>query len=173
MKRGWIWVAVLLSVGVNIGVLATIGVSRTRTQARWDRPRDREVPQPAERLANHLQLEGDEKDRFLEIQQGLFRTVRRHQQELADLRSRIRRELMRDTPDPVEMDRLLDQVGTIHLSLDRAMVESVLASRGILTPEQRRRYFQVLERIQRASGWAGRPDGTRGRPDRRPPPERP
>ena len=54
MKRGWVWVALLLSIGINIGVLATIGVSRSRAAARWERPREEDRTPPFERVANHL-----------------------------------------------------------------------------------------------------------------------
>ena len=41
MKPIWLWIALLLSVGVNLGVLATIGTHRLRQPARWDRgPRE-------------------------------------------------------------------------------------------------------------------------------------
>ena len=170
MKRGWVWVALLLSVGINIGVLATIGVSRARAKAGLERPRDRGGSPPVERLATHLDLDGEARDQFLDIQQTLFRSMQQHQGSLQELRTEIRREIMSDLPDPLNVDRLLGEVGAIHMDLDRAMVESVSATRKILTPEQQKRYFEVLERWQGASRrFAGR-GGPPGRPGRRPPP---
>ena len=171
MKRGWIWVALLLSVGINIGVLATIGASRVRREARSERPRDPGGSPPFERMANHLQLEGGEREEFIEIQQRLFRAVRQHQVSLHELRGELRREVMGETPEPAKVDGLLAEIGDTHMDLDRLMVESVLASRQILTPKQQKRYFQILERIQEATRRSG-PRGGRhhGRPARRPPP---
>jgi Spy/CpxP family protein refolding chaperone len=171
LKKGWVWVALLLSLGVNIGVLVTIGMSRARPQAPIDHPRQPGDMRPAERLARHLQLDGSQRERFMEIQQRLFQTVRGNREELVGLRSELRREVMSEAPDPHEVDRLLLRVGEIHMDLDRAMVESVLATRKLLDPEQQERYFEVLERIQRASEWGGRGDrGRPRRPERRPPP---
>jgi len=173
MKRGWVWVALLLSVGVNIGVLATIGVSRARSQARWERSRDGDRTPPFERLANHLDLEGEERERFMEIQQRLFRTTRQHQEALQELRGELRSEVMSDRPDPARVDGFLAEVGAIHMDLDRALVESVLATREILTPEQQQSYFRVLERMRdarRFGSQGGGPPGRPGRPGRRPPP---
>ena len=66
---------------------------------------------------------------------------------------------------------MLARIGELHMDLDRAMVESVLATRKLLDPEQQERFFQVLERIQRASEWGGRRDaGMARRPLRHPPP---
>lgn len=171
MKRGWVWVALLLSVGINIGVLATIGVSRARTKARWERPREEERNPPFERLANHLDLEGEERDRFMEIQQRLFRTTRRNQEMLQNLRGELRREVMSDSPDAARVDDLLSEVGTIHMDLDRAMVETVLETRKLLTAEQQMRYLQVLERMRESyRRFGSRGDGPPRRPGRRPPP---
>ena len=169
MKRGWIWVALLLSVGVNIGVLATIGVSRLRNKAQWERPRDEEGQPPFARLANHLELEGEERERFMEIQQKLFRTTRQHQAVLQRLRGELRGEVTSDSPDPAKVDGLLTEVGALHMDLDRALVESVLATREILTPEQQQRYFHVLERMRDARRFGGREGGPTRRPGRRPP----
>lgn len=171
MKRGWVWVALLLSVGINIGVLATLGVSRTRSQARWERPREGDRTPPFERLANHLDLEGEARAQFMDIQQRLFRTTRQHQEALQMLRGELRREVVSDNPDPTRVDELLAEVGSLHMDLDRVMVQSVLQTRKILTPEQQKRYLRVLERMRDAY----RRFGTRGedparRPGRRPPP---
>jgi len=171
MKRGWVWVALLLSVGINIGVLATIGVSRARTKARWERPREAERNPPFERLANHLDLEGEAREHFMEIQQRLFRTTRQHQEVLQDLRTELRREVMSDSPDAARVDQLLSEVGARHMDLDRAMVESVLSTRKILTPEQQKRYLEVLDRMREAQRRLGsRGDRIPARPVRRPPP---
>ena len=172
MKRGWVWVLLLLSVGINIGILATIGVSKARTQARWERPRDGERPAPPfERVANHLELEGVAREQFLEIQQNLFRTTRSHQEALHQLRAELRREVASRDPDPQKVDQLLSQIGALHMDLDRAMVESVLATKKILTPQQQRKYFQVLERVRDAYRRFGDRANRPRRPgDRRPPP---
>jgi len=173
MKRGWVWVALLLSVGINIGVLATIGVSRMRAEARWERPRDAERQPPFERLADHLELEGEARLRFIEIQQGLFRSTRQRQEGLHQLRAELRREIAADEPDPQTVDRLLDQIGAMHMDLDRALVESVMASKKILNPAQQTRYLRILERMREGYRRMGGRPGSSGPPrprDRRPPP---
>jgi len=171
MKRSWVWVALLLSVGINIGILATVGVSRVRREARSERSPDQNGAPPFERIANHLQLEGEEREEFIEIQKRLFRASRQHQEALHQLRAELRHEVMSDSPKPAKVDELLADIGETHKDLNRLMVESVLASRKIMTPEQQRRYVQILERIQDGSRRFGSRGGmSPGRPDRRPPP---
>ena len=149
----------------------TIGTSRMRTKARFERPRDGDRQPPVERLANHLEVEGEIRERFIEIQQDLFRTTRQHQQALHDLRSELRTEVASENPDPHRVEELLNEIGALHMNLDRAMVESVLATKKILDPGQQRRYFRVLERMREATRRFGDRSGRPGRPnDRRPPP---
>ena len=61
MKPIWLWLALLLSVGVNLGVLATISTHRLREPATRD-GRPREDRPPVGRAADRLGLEGEERD---------------------------------------------------------------------------------------------------------------
>lgn len=169
MKRSWIWVALLLSIGVNIGILAMIGTSRYRIGPKVEEFRP-DGPPPFARLADHLDLEGQARERFLAIQEELFTTTRRHREDLESLRRALRAEVVSDQPDPERVEELLRQSGEVGRRLDRAMVESVLATREILTPDQQRRYLRLLERLQPG----GRRFGPRGHPPsgRRPRSER-
>lgn len=169
MKRGWVWVALLLSVGVNIGVLATIGVSRMRSQSRWERTQGEPRQPPYERLANHLGLEGEGRDQFMQVQQRLFRITRQNQRTLQGLQGELRREIMGENPDSAKVDELLNRIGDIHRDLARELTESVLATRELLSPEQQRRYFRVLERMKDARRFGSREGSPPRRPDRRPP----
>lgn len=168
MKRAWIWIALLLSVGVNIGVLASIAASRYRAEARIVRQRP-DGPPPFARMADYLELEGEVRDRFLDTQRELFETTRRQRQELESLRHELRSEAVSDNPDIERIDRLLNQASEVGRSLDRAMVESVLETRQLLNPEQQKRYLRILERLRmggRRFGPHRRPrDGRRPGPD--------
>lgn len=170
MKRTWVWIALLLSLGVNIGILATVGTARYRGQVRIDRSRF-EGPPPFARMADHLELEGEAREQFLAIQQELFQTTRQQREKLETLRLELRREATSESPDPDRVDRLLTQVGEVNRYLDRAMVDSVLATRRVLTPEQQQRFFRVVDRVRargRGPGPHGRPPGRR-RPGTDPP----
>ncbi len=167
MKRGWLWVALVLSLGVNIGVLATVGLSRIRAVDRApDRAARDQRPPPFERLADHLRLEGPPRQRFIEIQRDLFETTRRHRQRLEEIRTELRHELMAERPDRARVEELQGESARVNAALERAMIESVLASREVLDAEQQQRYFRVMERLRRAASPA-HPPQPRGR---RPPP---
>jgi Spy/CpxP family protein refolding chaperone len=168
MKRAWIWVALLLSVGINIGILASLATSRYRHDTRFDRPRPEGSP-PFARVADYLELEGVTRDRFLVIQKELFETTRRQRQELESLRRELRGEAVSEDPDIDRIEQLLNEASEVGRSLDRAMVESVLETRRILSPEQQRRYLRVLERLRMGGRRFGPhrmpPKGRRDGPD--------
>lgn len=146
MRRAWVWIALLVSVGVNLGVLVTLGTIRFRGQSRWERPGEMGPP-PFGRLADRLGLEGETRERFVEIQRTLFETVRRDRQRLDEIRDGLRRELTAEQPELARVERMLEELGDTHTAIDRALVESVVASRELLSPEQHRDYLRLLHRM--------------------------
>ena len=169
MKRAWVWVALVLSLGVNIGVLATIGLSRMRVKDRWEQPRPEGRPDMS-RFADHLRLRGEERERFIEIQRRLFETAREQRRELEFVRAELRSEFGASEPDQERIDELLRRSSEVYETLDRAFVASILDSREILTPEQQERYFHILTRMREGAmrfGPRGGPPAHRPR-NRRP-----
>ena len=165
MKPIWLWIALLLSVGVNLGVLATIGASRLREPTPWPWMGRPESP-PLARAADRLGLEGDTREAFLRIQTEFFERLQASREEMADLEHRLRRELMAATPDPSAVEMLIGEIGSAHARMSHVFADNVLQTRQILDPEQERRYLHFLERLRRA----GRP-GPRWPEGRRRPPE--
>jgi Spy/CpxP family protein refolding chaperone len=148
MKPIWLWIALLLSVGVNLGVLATVGTTRLREPARWDRGARPEGPPPVERAADRLGLEGEKREAFIQIQTDFFQDMHESRQELESLRQGLRRELMAESPDRATVDRLVVEMGDAYAGLDRVFVDNVLKSREVLGPEQEQRYLAFLERLR-------------------------
>jgi len=169
MKPIWLWIALLLSVGVNLGVLATVGTTHLREPARWERGAREERP-PVARVADRLELEGESRDAFILIQNEFFQGMQESREELEDLRHQLRQESMADSPDQAEVDRLIAEMGLAYARLDRVFVDNVLKSREVLDPAQERDYLKFLERLQqRGRSGHRRPEGPPRSPvERRP-----
>lgn len=169
MKKPWLMIALLLSVGINIGVLATIGIARARDprpmragHERPDRP-GREPGAMMERIVRGLELEGEARDRFVEQHQRFFESLQGTQREMMRNRHELRSEIGSREPDRERIDALLAESARLQAELDRAFVDNVLATREMLTPRQQRAYLGILGRL--------RDRGDRGeRGDRRRPP---
>lgn len=204
MSRRWLGLALLLSVGVNAGILATLAVERLRDGAGATTPAEGEGPgaveppdgveadggpgtelspdaeeppgRPSEPpavppevgrrldvLADRLGLAGEDRRRFLEIQQRFFRETFRHRQEVFARQRALRQELVAPEPDRARVAEALDRLTAARTSLERSFVETVLESRELLDPAQEGEYLRFVARL-RAPGEGGR----RGGPPRGP-----
>lgn len=194
MRRWWLVVALVLSLGINIGILASMAVHRgavshqrhelarergmvpsspgrnggsTSHEERWRWPQA-----PLSRLADRLGLSGDKREQFLALQRRLFvETVAARRQFMAKRRE-LHRELVAEHPDQDKINALSDEVGKQVTVLDRSLAETVLATRKILDPGQLEIYLGFLRRLEeRGRGGPGRPGGPM--PGRRPGPDAP
>jgi len=159
MKRWWLVVALLLSLGVNLGLVGA-QIVRQRAIAAWTGERPPGAPEPGLRLAERLELDGAQREQFLRVQRQLTDRVREERRELGRLRRVLRDELIAPSPDRARIEGLLGEIAERQLALDRAFVEHVLESRELLDPEQLERYLLFLERFtaQRFGRPEERPD---------------
>jgi hypothetical protein len=178
VSRTWLVIALLLSLGVNLGLAGAILV-RSRALEVWRG--ERMPPDPGERIAGRLGLEGENRRRFVAVQRHLVEQVQSERDEIVRLRGEIRRELLADQPDRAKIDSLLDQLAGHEAALNRAFVGSVLDSRATLSGDALERYLQFVDRVGPGRGpGEGPPDDPRFRPglrrrflERRAPPPAP
>lgn len=159
MRRWGLVLALLLSVGVNIGILATLAVRRSAPPDR-PRPEERRPLPPADpgeptekpplragRLADRLGLEGEQRRRFLRIQGRFFVETVRLRTEQAEVFRELRRELTAPEPDPQKIQELTRASARTHLALQQAMARNVIATREILDPDQERLFLDIISRL--------------------------
>lgn len=190
MRRWWLIIALLLSVGVNVGILAVLA---TRQMARPERqgppppppPREEPAPPPgpeeggqqengpprAGRLADRLGLEGEPRRRFLAVQQRFFEQTVRLRLHMSETQREVRRELMAPEPDRQKIDALLEDSARDFLNLEQALAANVVDSREILDPGQEEEFLRVVAslRPQPAGGFGPRPGVNNGRRPNPPP----
>lgn len=149
MRRSWLVVALLLSVGINIGILTMIGLSRVRGPRSWGDRIEHSGGPPVGRLAQRLGLQGEQRDRFIEQQHGFFESFQQIRMELEMTRQQLRGEVGSQQPDPERIDALLQQSAELTAALDRLFIENVMISRELLDRRQERLYFGFLDRLRR------------------------
>ncbi len=170
MKRWWLVIALLLSVGINLGILATLtfqGRSSDTPAAGGEPARaipDGEIaggpgpPSNSERLpvirrmADELGLGGEQRATFIEVQRAFFEQTLGARSRMARLQREIRREVTSENPDRDALDRLLVELSAAHTDLERAFVTNLLDSRKLLDPGQERRFMHFLRRIRQVRG---------------------
>lgn len=103
---------------------------------------------PLGRLADHLGLAGERRERFLALQRRFVDAHLEARAERDRLGAALRQELTAEEPDPARIDALIAALGETYLASERATAEVVLASRELLDDEQRRTYLRFLERLR-------------------------
>ena len=172
MKRWWLMIALLLSVGVNVGILATLafqgrspgsGATDGGTEAlptgeigaggaEDPAPRPERQPPVIRRMADELGLEGEKRAAFIDVQRAFFEQTLGARSRMARLQREIRREVTSEDPDREALDRLLVELSTAHTDLERAFVTNLLDSRELLDREQERRFMHFLRRLRQVRG---------------------
>jgi hypothetical protein len=168
-------IALLLSVGVNVGILATLATRRATRPERQPPPPVREEAGPMEgqepdghprasRLADRLGLEGEPRRRFLEQQQQFFEKTVRIRLHMVETQREVRRELMSEEPDRQKIDALLQDSARDFLSLEQALATNIVESRKLLDPEQEEEFLRVVARLRPQAGGFGPRPGQRPEP---------
>jgi len=174
MRRWWLVIALLLSVGLNVGIFGVIVLRRLGPALRPPKPPAAEMGNPAAdplprlpRLADRLGLEGEERRRFLDIQWNLFQETSHLRLQLGEVHRALRRELTRPNPDKAEVDRLLAESSRIYLALEQALVNNVLATRELLGADKEEEYLRLIRQL-RIPNPGGLGLGNPGAPPNRP-----
>ena len=176
MRRWWLIIALLLSVGLNIGILAAIGARRAAVAEKGERPQlETRNPGPdpvprLTRLADRLKLEGEPRRRFLDVQWNLYQETTRQRLRLNEVHRDLRREMSRPTPDRQRIEGLLNESARIYLALERSLVNNVFATRDLLDPEQQEEYLKIVGRLRVPGPGAGIGNPGAGPGGRRPGP---
>jgi len=198
MSRRWLGLLLLLSVGVNVGILSVLALERLRAgEVATAAPPAGEPPAgppfdplpgvgapgregdgipPAlgwrlRQLSDRLGLEGEQAKEFLEIQRRFFLATRQRRARILDLQERFRRELGAPEPSRERVEALVGQLGEELAGLDAELASSVLETRTLLGPEKEQEYLRILARLRPGGpgvGPGGGP-GDRIRRPRRPP----
>jgi hypothetical protein len=176
MRRWWLLIALLLSVGLNLGILVAIGARlATRPPRREPPPEQRQEANPPgdpvqriSRLADHLRLEGETRRRFIDLQWNLFQETTRLRLQLGEVHRETRKELTRGEADRQKIDRLLAESSRLYLALERTLVDNVYATRGLLGPEKEREYLKMIGRLRVPNPGPGIANPAAGPPPRRP-----
>ena len=169
MRRWGLVLALLLSLGVNVGILATLATQRGREEATaplpppppFDRRLDDGPARPPgpggpqrrlQRLVEEMRLEGEERRRFLQIQRRFFETSREERRVLAELHRELRQELLAPAPRRARIDALVEQIGRSYAKLEGAMAANVVDSRAVLDGEQERLFLEFVRRLRAGQG---------------------
>lgn len=165
MKRWWLMIALLLSVGINVGILATLAFQpRSAPKDATGEPppegppgspeaaREDHQPRIIRRMADELRLDGEKRAAFTTVQRTFFEQTLAARSRMARLQRAIRTEVTAVDPDRAALDQHLIDLSAAHTDLERAFVTNLLDSRELLDHDQERRFMHFLRRLRHVRG---------------------
>jgi Spy/CpxP family protein refolding chaperone len=135
MKNQGLVFALALSVLLNLGV---VGAAGYRTIAR--------PPSDAAGLANRLELDPSQRERWHALEQGFVRELDAGWGEIAAHREALVREVFADQPDPARIEAERARIAQLQAQQQQRVIAQFLRERDILSAEQRRALVDLLLR---------------------------
>ena len=162
MKQWWLIVVLLLSLGVNIGLLAGRALQgRAESDGppaigEAPPPESDPLPRRVYRLADELDLRGEKRDAFVANQRAFFEQTLAARGRMERLRRELRRGVTAEDPDREALDALLVQVAEAHYDLERAFVTNLIDTRELLDEHQEKLFMRFLGRSRQIRAEAER-----------------
>lgn len=160
MKRWWLVIGLLLSLGVNAGIVVALAAGRFhRQEARHRLPFEGPM-HDARNLARGMGLDAENEEDFRELHHRFFTAAREQRQVSMELRRELLGEVTSGEPDREEIDDILLRISESELEMERALVATMLEARDLLDPGQEQRYVRFLgSRLMRMDHGGGPPRG--------------
>ncbi len=149
MKRTMIW-GLMVLMGFALGA----GDATARGKGGY---KDGDKRPRVERRADRLDLSEEQREQIESIHEAARDEVAGLRKDMLRLRHDIRGEMLEDDPDAGKLRRLAEQMGEIRTQLQIHRLETQLAVRGVLTPDQRDR--MLLGAGRHGGGGFGRESG--------------
>lgn len=140
MKRFALWALVVASLSAN---LATAAVALRQRSA---------VPSNEPLLFSRVTLDPDQRTRISELRSRLIANRDEHVRKLAELRGRLAGAMMHQAEDPAAIDAILRSIADAQAGFQHAVVEHVFAVRGVLRPDQRPAFEEIVAEQMRTGG---------------------
>lgn len=224
MKRWWLVVLLLLSVGLNLGLLAraraekkaalaaelsaaeeraaaeaaTLAERASREKADPDGVSEPPETQPREplqpespphnprpphekppflvklmtRMANEVGVEGEQREKFLAIQQGFFESSFQTRETLRKRQQALRQNLVSPQPDRALASRQVEELSQAQKALEQAFLDNYFETTAILDQDQQKRYRRLILELRKMRWDRGAREeaGPQGGPPEGPPP---
>ena len=165
MNKKWlVMLLLMLSVGINIGLLAgrwtkgkaekpvAEGPAGSPEQSVAGPDGERLPPRlqrSMRRMADELELSGEKRKAFSALQRDFFRRSMVGRQRLRTARSELRKELTAPTPDRARAEHWVREMGEAQVDLENAFVANFFQTRDLVEPGQEEKLRRLMARIHK------------------------
>jgi len=158
MSRKTIIILLIISVCINVGLLATLFI---RPFPFHDMPPDR-FPRLNKWIEDELNLTKDQKKMIDEIVKSDEDDMKALGIEIHEKKKELALLLGSPNPNPATIDQMLSEISTLELELQKKIANKVVTINSVLTPEQQKLLNDRMEkrlcprgggRMHRGGGW--------------------
>jgi len=148
-KKTLTWL-LIFSIIINISTLASYSYHRwlkpDRRSHRSFRSSHREA------LSKKLGLTEQQAQQVRELRSELWETIKPLRAQLHEERCKFMQEIKRDTVNIDEIYQSINRISEIQKQMQLKSVENMLAHQSILTPEQRKKFFELMSKRMQIEG---------------------
>lgn len=163
MKRWWIVLLLLLSVGLNAGLLAQRRHEKREREARIEERQARAAERRGERepqarpladrliarLVDKVGVQGENREKFIALQKDFFARTLATRERLRGSQKALRENLRSEKPDRPLADRQLAELAAAQEEIEAAFVDNYFAASALLDQDQQKRYREWIAEIRR------------------------
>lgn len=151
MRKKWLILALVFSGMVNVAAIGTIGFHWWRVRSVDHRlhsfPPGEPMLRPLHRL---LSLTPDQVQKLEAQRRRISEEIRGIRQNLFESKTRLMELLRSPDPDSMAVEEILQEIASSQVALERKVIHNILRMKQALTPEQREKLLQMMER---RGGW--------------------
>lgn len=133
----WKWL-LAVSLSLNLGIVAAVVFSQTRTAA------DMKSAEEQISLAERLQLTQEQRRRWQEIENGFLSDLAANWRDIRAHRETLVRQIFSATPDRAAIDKEQARIAALQDAQQRRVIEQLLAERELLDERQRAALMDLL-----------------------------
>ena len=151
MRKKWLILALVFSGMVNVAAIGTIGFHWWRVRSVDHRLHPFPPGEPMMRpLRRPLSLTPDQMQELEAQRRRISEEIRGIRRDLFESRARLMELLRSPDPDSTAVEDILQKMATSQVALERKVIQNILRMKQVLTPEQREKLLQMMEK---RGGW--------------------
>lgn len=143
MKNKIIVYGLALVVVINITALLTFAYHR------WVQPymksTDFRAADSSVSFERRLCLSSDQSNCLRELMASYDAEIKDIQAQMKEKRRALVEEMKKETPDMASLDKLVEEISRLQAEIQKKAVLNIFKEKNILTPEQKERFFRLLE----------------------------
>ena len=143
MKKKLFAFMLVLLIVINISALASLAYNRWLRPPRKDagfRAADSNTP-----FEKELCLNGTQQNCLHDLMISYNAEIKDIRYQMQDKKKALIKEMRKESPDMASIDRLIEETNRLQAEVQKKAVLNIFQEKKILTPEQKERFFRMLE----------------------------